>query len=75
MDLRNILDKLPALPELSASPVYAPFSEDPALYTLIRRLREQGRQVVRCYEESAVPTDAARLVQAAGEWVVKSNES
>ncbi|MDY0137215.1 MAG: ATP phosphoribosyltransferase regulatory subunit [Thiomicrospira sp.] len=75
IDLRNILDKLPALPELSAGPVYAPFSEDPTLYMLIRRLREQGRQVIRCYEESAIPPTAARLVQAGGEWLVKSNES
>lgn len=75
IDLRNILDKLPALCAEVEAPIYAPFSESPALYALIQQLRAQGRQVIRCYEESVIPAHASQLVQVGADWKIMSNES
>lgn len=73
LDLRNILDYLPDRQQLLTQ-VYAPLSEDLALYEKIKSLREQGVQVIRAYQGASIPTGAAQLVLQNGEWTVNKNE-
>lgn len=74
MDLRSILDFIPELENPGLRQVYAPFNDDDKLYEQIKNLRAEGVQVIRFYEESAIPAQADRLVSLNGTWTVKSSE-
>lgn len=73
IDLRNILDRLPAPDFNVVSTIYAPFNDDAKLFERIVVLRAQGHQVIRFYEDSTIPVNANQLVLQQGEWVIKSN--
>lgn len=72
LDLRNLLDHLP---DCSAplTCVYAPISQDPALYAKVTALRSEGTQVVRCYQGNSLPQGASKLVEQNGCWIVQTN--
>lgn len=73
IDLRSILDFIPEPENAGMRQVYAPFSDDYQLFEQIKNLRTQGVQVIRFYEESAIPDHADRLVSLNGTWTVKSS--
>lgn len=73
IDMRSILDFIPEPESTGLRQVYAPFSDDVELYEQIKNLRTQGVQVIRFYEESAIPDHAERLVSMNGAWTVKSS--
>lgn len=72
LDLRNLLDHLPDC-SASLACVYAPISQDPALYAKITALRSEGTQVVRCYQGNSLPQGASKLVEQNGCWIVQTN--
>ncbi|UQB41658.1 ATP phosphoribosyltransferase regulatory subunit [Thiomicrospira microaerophila] len=72
LDLRNLLDHLPERAS-TLTCVYAPISQNPALYAKITSLRTDGIQVVRCYGSEDIPPGSAKLVEQNGDWIIQTN--
>jgi ATP phosphoribosyltransferase regulatory subunit len=76
LDLKALAEVAPALPAPGA--VRAPWGEDPALRSAVRRLREAGETVLAVLPGDAPDTQAfhcdRELVEAGGRWVLRAIE-
>ncbi len=77
-DLKGLLALGRAEPEgvPAARPVYVPWCSDPALGSVVERLRREGRQVIYRLPGDAGQQDEAgeTLVRSGGEWVLQPSE-
>lgn len=59
---------------LSSATICAPDDDDPALFDVVKQLRQEGKRVVFCYDKGQAATDCkntANLVKQDGKWVVQ----
>ncbi|MBD3754679.1 MAG: ATP phosphoribosyltransferase regulatory subunit [Gammaproteobacteria bacterium] len=71
LDLRTALDLLEPVAETLTGVVYAPVVADLSLKQKVAELKQQGYQVVSCYDFATLDASAARLSAEGGQWVLK----
>jgi len=59
---------------VSYKTICAPDDDDPALFDVVKQLRQDGKRVVFCYDKEQADTDCkntANLVRQYGKWIVQ----
>lgn len=72
LDLRAALDLLAPVESLDSAVVYAPYSSDKALQSVVLELKSQGIRVVKSYDLSGLNPGAKVLSNASGQWTVEN---
>ncbi|GAB6070456.1 ATP phosphoribosyltransferase regulatory subunit [Thiomicrorhabdus hydrogeniphila] len=72
LDLRSALDLLKQVELNVKDTVYVPHLVNQSLKDAILDLKSKGFRVIKAYEMHSVPTGAKKLVEEAGNWIVKT---